>query len=171
MRKVEITSFNANWAQMFKEEAKQFQDIFGSDMLAIHHIGSTSVPGLKAKPIIDIMPVVNDIDAVDHFNKEMEKIGYEPKGEFGIAGRRYFRKGEVERTHHVHFFQAGHSDIKRHLAFRDYLRAHHDVADMYGELKESLAKRFLDNMDAYIEGKEPFVLEWEKKALIWYDAK
>src|SRR5690625_1792156 len=108
MRKVEVTSFNANWAQMFKEEADQFRNIFGSDMLAIHHIGSTSVPGLKAKPIIDIMPVVNDIDTVDHFNKEMEKIGYEPKGEFGIAGRRYFRKGKVERTHHVHFFEVGH---------------------------------------------------------------
>lgn len=94
-----------------------------------HHIGSTSVYGLPAKPIIDIMPVVRDIEAVDHSNSAFEQIGYECMGEYGIPGRRYLRKGKVERTHHVHIFEESNAhDIQRHLAVRDYLRAHADMA-------------------------------------------
>lgn len=105
---------------MFKEEAAKLQTIFGNEIVDIHHIGSTSVPGLKAKPIIDIMPVVRDINTVDNYNIYMQEIGYEPKGENGIPKRRYFQKGGENRTHHVHIYQTGSYEIKRHLAFRDY---------------------------------------------------
>jgi GrpB-like predicted nucleotidyltransferase (UPF0157 family) len=80
LRKMEVCSYNENWAQMFMEEAKKLHLIFGNEIVDIHHIGSTSVPELKAKPIIDIMPVVKDINKVDKYNLKMHEIGYEPRG-------------------------------------------------------------------------------------------
>lgn len=113
--------------------AEKLNQILKNEIIDIHHIGSTSVPGLSAKPIIDIMPVVKDINIVDKYNEEMQGIGYEPKGENGISGRRYFEKGGDNRTHHVHIYQVGSYEIKRHLAFRDYLREHIEVKKVYGE--------------------------------------
>lgn len=142
--------------------------IYGSKLYAIHHIGSTSVQGLSAKPIIDIMPVVKDLSNVDAYDEKMADIGYEALGEFGISGRRYFRKGGNERTHHIHLFEEGSPHIERHLAFRDFLRAHRDFAMAYSELKEGLAKDFPNDMEAYIAGKADFIKEVEKIALEWY---
>lgn len=107
MRKAEVFSYNENWKQMFRDEAKKLRSIFGNEIIDIHHIGSTSVPELKAKPIIDILSVVRDIHIIDNNNDEMKKVGYEPKGENGIPGRRYFQKGGDNRTHHVHIYQLG----------------------------------------------------------------
>lgn len=168
MRKVEVKSYNSNWPAMFEEEANKLNSIFGSEIVEIHHIGSTSVNGLKAKPVIDIMPVVKDIGRVDDFNTAMMDIGYEPMGENGIAGRRYFRKGGDDRTHHVHVFELGSDHVERHLAFRDYLRTHPDALQSYGNLKEELARRFPDDMESYIMAKEQLVLEIESKAIVWY---
>ena len=168
MRKVEIRSYSENWIHMFMEEAEKLKLIFKHEMIAIDHIGSTSVPGLKAKPIIDIMAVVKDINNVDKYNLEMRKIGYVPKGENGIVQRRYFQKGGDNRTHHVHIFQIGSSEITRHLAFRDYLIAHPDEMKKYGTLKQNLAHKFPLNMNSYINGKDTFVKDMELKALEWY---
>ena len=168
MRKVEIRSYSENWIDMFMEEAEKLNVIFEHEMIAIDHIGSTSVPGLKAKPIIDIMAVVKDIHNVDKYNIEMRKIGYVPKGENGIVQRRYFQKGGDNRTHHVHIYQIGSSEITRHLAFRDYLIAHPDEMKKYGTLKQNLAHQFPYNIDSYIEGKDAFVKDMERKALEWY---
>ena len=165
---VVVTEYNEDWKQKFSEEAQKIKDIFGDELIDIHHIGSTSVPGLKAKPIIDIMPVVKDIEKVDSFNDRMEDIGYECMGELGMKGRRYFRKGGDNRTHQVHVFQRDNKeDIDRHLAVRDYLRTHPDYANRYGDLKESLATQFPKNIEAYMDGKDAFVKELEKYALQW----
>lgn len=152
---------------MFAEEAEKLKLIFGNQLLDIHHIGSTSVQGLKAKPIIDIMPVVKDINIIDKCNEKMQDIGYEPKGENGIPGRRYFQKGGDNRSHHVHLYQVGSNEIKRHLVFRDYLQIHPDVMKHYGELKEKLAQQFPHDIESYINGKEHLVREIEVKALDW----
>jgi GrpB-like predicted nucleotidyltransferase (UPF0157 family) len=168
MRKVEVTTYNPQWVAMFEEEANKLREIFGSEIIEIHHIGSTSVPGLKAKPIIDIMPVVRDINRIDEFNAAMIAIGYEPKGENGISGRRYFQKGGDNRTHHVHIYESGNPEIERHLAFRDYLREHQEVAKTYGDLKEKLAKQFPYDIESYIKGKEQLVLEIQRKSISWY---
>ncbi len=167
MRKMEVRPYDTNWASLFLEEASLLQQIFGDELVEIHHIGSTSVPGLSAKPVIDILPVVRDIARVDAYNSEMLAHGYEPRGELGLAGRRYFPKGGNERTHHVHVYQIGHPDIFRHIAFRDYLRAHPDEAKPYGDLKEELAKRFPYDSGGYVEGKEALVQALEQKALVW----
>ncbi|QPC47874.1 GrpB family protein [Mangrovibacillus cuniculi] len=168
MRKVEVTPYNDKWASMFKVEWERLQQIFGSVALNIHHIGSTAVLGLSAKPVIDILIEVKNITIADSFNKDMEELGYEVKGENGIEGRRYFQKGGSNRTHHVHVFQHGSPDVERHVAFRDFLRVHPDEAARYGQLKETLASRFPYDMAAYIDGKNDLVLEIEKKALEWY---
>lgn len=171
MRKVEVKPYNEQWLSIFEEEANILYKILDLEVIDIHHIGSTSVNGLKAKPIIDIMPVVKDINRIDKFNVSMMAIGYKPKGENGISNRRYFQKGGDNRTHHVHIYQLGSSEINRHLAFRDYLRAHPDVAKKYGDLKEYLSQRFPYDIESYIKGKELLSLEIERKAMVWYQSK
>ncbi|WP_339061242.1 GrpB family protein [Tepidibacillus marianensis] len=166
--KVVVTSYNPQWSGLFELEAAKISEVFGEELIAVHHIGSTSVPGLKAKPIIDIMPVVRDIEVVDKFNDKMVALGYEPMGEFGISGRRFFRKGGDERTHHIHIFQLDSVDVERHLAFRDFFRQHSDDAKRYGELKQLLSERYSYNIEAYIDGKNDFVKELEQKAIKWY---
>lgn len=166
---VVVTDYQEKWNQMFKRESQKIKDIFGNELIDIHHIGSTSVQGLKAKPVIDLMPIVKKIESVDLFNDQMEDLGYEPLGELGIIGRRYFRKGGNNRTHHVHVFQFDNiEDINRHLAFRDYLRAHFEEAKLYGDLKKNLAEQFPTDIASYMDGKDAFIKELEKKALSWY---
>lgn len=168
MRKVEVKVYNEQWFSMFEEEANKLHEIFGPEIIEIHHIGSTSVKGLKSKPVIDIMPVVRDINRVDEFNTAMVAIGYKSKGENGIFGRRYFQKGGDNRTHHVHIYELGNPEIERHLAFRDYLRTHPDASKKYGDLKEELSQCFPYDMKSYIKGKEQLALEIERKAVAWY---
>lgn len=132
-------------------------------LVEVYHIGSTAVKGLAAKSIIDIMPVVTNISLVDKHNKEFVAIGYECMGEFGIEGRRYFRKGGDNRTHQIHIFeQSNHKDINRHIAVRDFLRTHPDIALEYGELKMELAYRFSEDIEGYCTGKDAFVKQLER---------
>jgi hypothetical protein len=105
----------------------------GDELVVVHHIGSTSVPGLAAKPIIDLLPEARSLVLIDELTPAFERAGYVAKGENGLQGRRYFtRDREGYRTHNVHIYQAGDPDIERHLAFRDYLRSHAQVRDEYG---------------------------------------
>jgi len=167
--KVVVTEYNEKWPQLFREESQKIKAIIADELIDIHHIGSTSVPGLQAKPIIDIMPVVKEIEKIDMFNEQMTAFGYECMGELGMKGRRYFRKGGDNRTHQVHVFQVDNTeDIQRHLAVRDYLRTHSPEANHYGRLKESLAKQFPNDIEAYMDGKDSFVKELERKAVQWY---
>ncbi|MBE3590695.1 MAG: GrpB family protein [Firmicutes bacterium] len=168
MRRVVVVDPDPGWPDRFQEEARRIRAALGEDCVYVHHIGSTAVPGLRAKPILDLMPVVRDIRAVDRRHGAMAELGYEGLGEYGLPGRRYFRKGGDERTHHVHVYEVGHPDIDRHLAFRDYLRDHPDAARRYGELKAELARRFADDVEAYMDGKHDFIQEMERAALAWW---
>ncbi|MEG0942754.1 MAG: GrpB family protein [Angelakisella sp.] len=160
---------NPLWAEMYEREAFEIKRILHAELVEIHHIGSTSVKGLRAKPVIDIMPVVKDVAAVDIHNEEFEQLGYECMGEYGMPGRRFFRKGGDNRTHHIHIFQENNrTDILRHLAVRDYLRTHPQVAKEYGDLKAELAEKFHDSIDGYCDGKDAFVKDIEQNALAWY---
>jgi len=136
--------------------------------LACHHIGSTAIPGAWAKPIIDILLVVSDLASLDGRDEDMIALGYLPKGENGITGRRYYRKGTDDvHTHHVHAFPVGHPDIARHLTFRDYMCAHPDDARAYSDLKRSLAAQFSEDVDRYVAGKDAFIREMDRRALAW----
>ena len=168
MRKVDVMPFSERWSVDFDGEAAILQEIFDAEVIKIHHIGSTSIHGLSAKPIIDIMPVVKDITQVDQYDGKMVAIGYEAKGENGIVGRRYFQKGGDDRTHHVHIYENGSPEIDQHLAFRDFLRAHPEKAKAYGDLKEKLAQQFPYDIELYIKGKEQLASEIEREAIVWY---
>lgn len=150
--KVRVVPHDPRWPARYEEEADRIRAILGDQLTAIHHIGSTAVPGLWAKPILDILPVVHRIGQVDALFPRFEAMGYECMGEFGIPGRRYFRKGGEERTHHVHIFDEQHEeDIVRHLAVRDYLRTHPADANAYGQLKRELAVRYPLDWEAYCD--------------------
>ncbi|GAB0168394.1 GrpB family protein [Lysinibacillus sp. CTST325] len=169
MRFIKVVDYNHNWSSDFQKEERSIRNILQDELVNSFHIGSTSVPGLKAKPIIDILLVVNDIHKLDSFSKQFQEIGYEVKGEFGITGRRYFRKGGDHRTHQIHAFQYNNmEEIERHLAFRDYLREHPEVCRQYGELKSQLAKQYPNDIDGYCNGKDGFVKSVEKDAIKWH---
>ena len=169
-RTIFVVPYDPHWAELYEQEKEALCAVFGEELLEIHHIGSTSIPGIKAKPVIDILPVVRDIQRVDDLNDEMAELGYEAKGEYGILGRRYFRKGTEEKhTHHVHAFQFGNPEIARHVNFCAYLRAHPGDARRYSELKEALTKRHSHDIGAYTVGKDALIAELDQKAKRWME--
>lgn len=119
--------------------------------------------------MIDMLAVVTSVERLDERTPEFESLGYEVMGEFGMPGRRYFRKNSPvgERTHQIHAFQAGSADVDRHLAFRDYLRADHKFARQYATLKSRLAEQYPSDMAAYTEGKNGFIRNVEARAATW----
>ena len=167
---ITVLNYDPEWPLKYERERKAIAEILDGNGIAIYHIGSTSVPGLAAKPIIDMMAVVRSLEKVDDARGKFSELGYEYLGEFGIAGRRYFRKGGDERTHQIHIFQADDwNNIERHLAFRDYMRTHEKERAEYAEIKTALAQRFPYDIDGYCDGKDAFVREMEKRALLEYD--
>jgi GrpB-like predicted nucleotidyltransferase (UPF0157 family) len=168
VRKIVIVPYDKNWPERYRLEAEKLTEIIGEQAFSIHHIGSTSISNMKAKPIIDILVEVKNIETIDELNEEMIKEGYLPKGENGIPGRRYFIKGkDVTHKHHIHMFQTGNPEIKRHLHFRDYLSTHPEEAQAYGRLKEGLAQRFPEDGLSYTIGKDEFIKKVDNKAKTW----
>ncbi len=160
---IEVVPYNSHWPAIFEHESTLIQQALGANCLIIHHIGSTSVPNLSAKPIIDILPVVKSILEVDHATQAMEGLGYEAKGEYGIAFRRYFQKGKNVKTHHVHVYEEGDPEVDRYLKFRDWLRSHEDDARAYATLKIELAAKFPQDILQYCNGKDAFVASIDAK--------
>lgn len=166
-RIIEVVGYDPSWATRFRAESHTLQRVLHGICACVHHIGSTSVPGLRAKPIIDILIEVHDLDSLDRHNREMKDLGYLARGEHGIPGRRFFQKGLHARTHHVHTFRFGAPEVDRHLAFRDYLRAHPTIAGAYGQLKARCARACGNDIRAYCDGKHDFVTEHTARALAW----
>lgn len=167
---ITVVNYNSEWPLKYAKERDYITEILKDNCISIYHIGSTSVPGLAAKPIIDIMAVVRSLERVDTVAEKFSDIGYEYLGEFGIEGRRYLRKGGDERTHQVHIFQTDDwNNIERHLAFRDYMRTHDKERNEYAQIKKDLAQKFPYDIDRYCDGKEDFVREMEERALAQYD--
>ena len=167
---ITVVNYDPEWPSKYVRERDYITEILKDNCISIYHIGSTSVPGLAAKPIIDIMVVVRSLERVDTVAEKLSNIGYEYLGEFGIAGRRYLRKGGDERTHQIHIFQADDwNNIGRHLAFRDYMRTHERERNQYAKIKKDLAQKFPYDIDGYCNGKENFVREMENYAVAQYD--
>jgi GrpB-like predicted nucleotidyltransferase (UPF0157 family) len=167
MKQVQVHPPNPQWPQDFEAEAAHIALALGDNVARIHHIGSTSIPNIYAKSVIDILVEVSDIDRVDAYNGVMAALGYTAMGEYGLPGRRYFRKDNAEgvRTRHVHIFLTGSSEVVRHLAFRDFMRANPDCAQQYSDLKHSLAAQHPDDIDGYMDGKDGFVKAMEQRAM------
>lgn len=166
---VTVVKHDPSWVVQFEEESQRLCQSLDTIIVNIHHIGSTSIPDIHAKPVIDMLLEVDDVTALDLFNEPLSLLGYEAMGEYGIPGRRYFRLDDCKgvRRFQLHAFQTGIYDVIRHLAFRDYMLAHPDLASLYGTLKEQLAREHRNDMDAYIAGKDSFIKEHEREALAW----
>ncbi len=163
---------SSRWAGEFRAEAERLTAALGDEVVAVHHVGSTAIPGISAKPIIDILLEVREVERLDDLGSEMSGLGYEARGEFGLPGRRFFVKHAGERrTHHIHAYKTGNPELERHLAFRDYMISHPEDAEAYGRLKEELARRFSTDIEGYMDGKDAFIKEMERRALAWSRAR
>lgn len=162
-----------NWPLAFADEARRIRAALRALDVEIEHIGSTAIVGIFAKPVIDMLLSVERIELLDVHVGTMQAIGYEAKGEFGIPGRRYFRKDSASgiRTHQVHAFKRGSDGERRHLAFRDYMNANAEAAREYSELKQMLATEMALDSERYINGKNAFIKQHETLALHWADSE
>ncbi len=171
VRTIEVGPYNSQWKEGYLKEMGKIMLIIKNEIIEIHHIGSTSIPGIYAKPVIDILIGVVNINNIDKYNVEMDKLGYICKGEYGIKGRRFFMKGLYNRTHHIHIFQSDNPEILRHINFRDYLIAHSEEARIYSELKRKMAIDFRYDIQGYCNGKDAFIKDIDRKAEIWTKTK
>ncbi|MEL6737787.1 MAG: GrpB family protein [Pseudomonadota bacterium] len=160
------------WASAFIAARETIASILGDDAIRIHHVGSTAIPDILAKPVIDILIEATSLEALDRAHAAFGRAGFIGKGEKGIKGRRYFMKDNDEgvRSHHIHAFEQGSQHIERHLAFRDYLLAHPAVARDYSQVKEDILADWR-GIDDYIARKASFLVETERAALDWYRAR
>jgi GrpB-like predicted nucleotidyltransferase (UPF0157 family) len=149
-----LAPYDPAWASQFSAARDEILSACGGLVTEVHHIGSTSIPGIAAKPVIDMMPVVRRFEDGTACVGGLRKLGYEYRGEYGIAGRHYFVRGEP-RSHQAHMYAADHQEVERHLLFRDYLRMHPDERAAYEHLKRELAKQFTHDVQAYAAAKTP----------------
>lgn len=144
-RKMRVVPYDPRWPEQFDAIRAELAGLFGSLAMEIHHIGSTAVPGLRAKPIIDVLIVVDRIEAVDALDGRMRAAGYSPRGESGIPGRRYFvmlaADGE-NHARHIHCYEPGNPHIADELLFRDTLRTDGEAFRQYERVKLESAEKF-----------------------------
>jgi len=155
---VTVVAHDRRWAELFVDAARELRGALGSAMLAVHHVGSTAVPGLCAKPILDILVSIPDFDRSLDLAPALDGLGYEFRPDEEIPDRHFFRRrrGDI-RTHHLSLAEPTSHHHRATVAFRDALRADPLLAQEYGALKSHLAERFPRDRQAYIEGKAGFV--------------
>jgi GrpB-like predicted nucleotidyltransferase (UPF0157 family) len=153
-----LSPYETDWPLLFLAERERLCAALGESVqdIQIQHIGSTSIPGMPAKPILDIGVSVTNFEEAVCCIPLLEQLGYSYKGENGIPRRHYFVKGDP-RTHHLHMLELASEEWKSHLLFRDYLRGNQEIAQAYAELKRQLAMRFAADREAYQTGKESFI--------------
>ena len=153
---VRVVPYDTRWPALYAEEEARIRRALGKTPLALEHVGSTSVPGLTAKPIIDIMAGRAAEHPAEQFVPLLEQAGYEYRGDRGLPGREFFRRGDP-RSYHVHLVEIGSSLWRDHIGFRDRLRGDAAVAAEYAALKLALAARFPLDRLSYIDGKAEFI--------------
>lgn len=166
MEPIVIADYDANWSSQYEQEKSRIIDALGDTVADIQHIGSTSVPGLAAKPIIDILLGLKQIPPSSTHVLSLENIGYLYLGEFGIPERHYFRRG-MPRTHHIHAVQVNSDFWQRHILFRDFLRSHPQAQQQYETLKRKLAVEFRNDRDRYGDSKTPLIEQLLTQARAW----
>lgn len=155
---VQLLPYDSAWADEYKEEEIRLRGIFGDSLVDIQHVGSTSIPGMVAKPLIDIAVAVRSLEVVDQFIPALVAAGYEHMPERITPNRAFFPKGPREaRTHHLSIVVAGGKEWNGYVGFRDYLRTHPAAVKEYNDLKTVLAKKFANDRYAYTAAKESFI--------------
>ena len=163
---VAVVDYDSDWPRLFAEEGERIRAALGDAVVAVEHIGSTAVPGLAAKPVIDVLVGLRTIELTRKQIEAMDSLAYEYLGEHGIPGRLFFRRGRP-RSHHVHAVLHESDLWERHLAFRDYLRARPDEAKSYAVLKRSLAAEVVGERDGYTARKDVHAAALQERALAW----
>ena len=173
-RLIEVVDYQEDWSERYEREANLLRGIFGEALVRIHHIGSTSVPSMRSKPIIDILIKIELGIDVDRFNPRMRQLGYDCRGECldaivpGTPGRFYFSKNVDGRRYcHVHVCHVGHFQISEFLILRGYLKTNSDEATKYADLKTHLAKQFSHDNVGYMRGKDKLVKGLILRAMKW----
>lgn len=164
-RRVEVLPFDPAWTQAFEDIKAELQSALGGLCIRIEHVGSTSVPGLSAKPVIDIDAVIRDRSMLGEVIAALGKLGYIHEGDLGIPGREAFGYEGKEHLmkHHLYVCAEDSDELKRHIAFRDYLRTHPETAKEYSRIKEEAAALYPTDIDGYIRHKSPFIERIYKK--------
>jgi len=158
-RNIVVVDYDPLWPLLFAELRAYVWPAVCDVADAIEHVGSTSVPGLAAKPIVDMSIVVPTPQSIDHAIEQLAGLGYRHRGNLGVEGREAFDQPNHLARHHLYLCSAGSPGLRNHLAVRDYLRAHPDAAAAYGELKKQLALAFPRDIDRYIDGKTDFIVD------------
>lgn len=167
---IELVPHAEEWTTVASAESERLGEWLGPILRAVHHIGSTAIPGIAAKPIVDLMAVVSSIEELDKRRPDIERLGYEWLGEYGLPGRRFCRLSDAEtgrRLVHLHCYGEGSAEIERHLAFRDYLCQRPELAALYEQEKRRCRDCHPDDTDAYTDCKSQWIKAVEAQALRW----
>ncbi|MEU4575161.1 GrpB family protein [Nonomuraea sp. NPDC023979] len=164
---IEVVDHDPAWQAEFAAIGKTLRGALGDGALRVDHIGSTSVPGLAAKPVIDIQVSVRSLEPLDAYRIPLERLGLTHRADNPELTKRYFREAPGSRRTHVHVRELGSFSQQLPLLFRDYLRAHPDAAAEFAEVKRRCARQFRDDRHRYVSAKEPFVWDIVRRADTW----
>lgn len=167
---VELENYNDNWEKQYKKEEELLKQVLGDRIIEIHHIGSTSIKGLKAKPIIDILIVIKSFNEISKIEELLKNYGYINRGQQGVSDRYFFAKGpEIARTHYIHFVEPKSNTYYNQVYFKKYLTYHPEYIEKYCNLKEELANKYANERPKYTASKNEFITNVIKLAKEEYD--
>lgn len=167
---VQLEDYSSTWKESYETEEKLLKDVLKNKIIEIHHVGSTSVPGLKAKPIVDILIVLKSLDEIDEIERLLKSHNYENCGQHGITDQYFFAKGPDEaRSHYIHFTVPKSKTYYDSIYFRNYLIDHPEYLKKYSNIKQELALKYADERPKYTQGKSEFISNVIKLAKEEYD--
>ncbi|MES5929838.1 GrpB family protein [Bacillus cereus group sp. MG9] len=165
--KIIVVPYKSEWSKEFQNLGDSLRSVLGDVAIRIDHIGSTSIPGLAAKPIIDIQISVNSLELLDSFKKPLKSLGFIYRADNSDRSKSYFREIPDSKRTHIHVRREGSWPEQLALLFRDYMRTHPEDCKQYGELKYRLAEKYTNNRHMYTESKDPLIWEILRKADKW----
>ena len=167
---VELEDYDLNWKEEYSKEEKLLKSVLKDRIIEIHHIGSTSIEGLKAKPVIDILVVIESLDKINEIEELLRDYDYSNRGQQGVSDRYFFAKGpEDARSYYVHFVEPNSNTYYNQVYFKRYLIEHPEYIKKYCDLKQELAEKYADERFKYTQGKNEFITNVIKLAKEDYD--
>lgn len=167
---VELVDYDEQWNEEYKKEEELLKSVLADRIFEIHHIGSTSIKGLKAKPVIDILVVIKSLEEIPEIEAMLKPYDYENRGQQGVSDRYFFAKGpEDARSHYIHFVEPNSDTYYNQVYFKKYLLEHPEYIKKYCDLKQELANKYADERSKYTKGKNDFITNVIKLAKEEYD--